>query len=221
MSLATLRTSGDSLAITDAHVVVPLDGIWHADVATATAPAAAPSAVTVAIADLSLVGTVVRGDGHEGSYRARIVGGKAGWRRTVPARSYRHSAGVKRSTVLGDVAREVGETLHVMADASLGDAFVRQEGPAVRVLAQVLGADWYVDTDGTTVTGGRPAGTVAGPYAVIDYAADIGRAMVAADAIAEWLPGRTIGVGSLAGKLLVTVTHRIAGGSLRTEVAFA
>lgn len=209
MSAATLN---GSRAIS-AAVSIPAWGAWYADVVL-DAEASFTGAVTLQVADLTLRGTVLSGGPSKGRSMFRIVAGGGGWGKGIAARSYANDAGVKVSTVLGDAALEVGETIAFTGSDRVGPAFVRAAGPASRALEQIAPSGWYVDEGGTTRLGRRthgalPAGVTHGP---VDLAR--GTVTLASDSIAAILPGITVD-----GLVAVDVLHTIdAKGGLRSEV---
>ena len=150
-------------------------GPWVASVDFTDAPDVA-GAVTLQIGTLSLKGTIVNTqDGTFGSgRRSRIVGGAAGWRKLVTPKGYHSDAGVRAQLVASDVAREVGETLggFVPSAERLGTDYVRQAGPAVQTLEDAIGVGvaWWVDYNGVTQAGPRPAAPVAASaYELLAY----------------------------------------------------
>lgn len=155
MSFATLA----GLRVTSARVHLPPSGVWTADVDIGEA-AALSGRVALVVGGLTLSGTVrPPGGDYQGASRFRLEGGAGGWRKRVVAKAYRLDAGVKLSTVVVDAARAAGETLAPdYTDRRIGRAFVREAGPASRVLAQLQGLLWWVDVAGLTHLGARPAG---------------------------------------------------------------
>jgi hypothetical protein len=122
--------------------------------------------VTAQIADLTLQGTIVNGYARNGTAGYRVVGGAGGWGRSLPEKSYQNDAGVKLSTVLGDVATAVGETLSGVPTARIAAHFARFAGstrrPASWILNYFFPRGWYVGDDGTTVIGQRSAAVYVG-----------------------------------------------------------
>ncbi len=148
----------------------PGRGVWWADItledaAALRGPPAISGAVTVGIADATWQGTIVpnatghfAGDGH-----VRVVGGGGGWGKMLPPAHYHSDAGVRARTVVEDAARLAGEKLGDFEPgaSSLGIDYVRQAGPASRVLEEAIGAAaWWVDREGHTHVGTRPSNLV-------------------------------------------------------------
>jgi hypothetical protein len=168
------------------RVTVGYVGPWTAEVAL---PDAAPLGVptTVRIGGLTLVGTPLAG--QDGTYaeqrKARIVGGAAAWSRDVERRGYHNDAGVKASLVAADLARELGETLgeFVPRVERVGVDWVREAGSGSTALDAVVGGvAWYVDYDGVTRVGARPAHTPdPGSYTVLSYDPAANTATLTAD----------------------------------------
>jgi len=211
MSVATLNGH----RVTSARVNLPAWGFWYCEVQIDGEHTLAGS-VTLKVADLTLVGSVLSGNPLKGRSSYRIVAGSGGWGRDVPAKGYANDAGVKVATVLGDAAREVGETLAaVSASLSVGPSFARKAGPASRVLDLVADRAWYVDEAGVTQLGARAAGVLVGRVTRIDPV-DLsrGKVVLAAESIATILPG--VVVDDLTA---VDVLHEVsAEGGLRSTV---
>jgi hypothetical protein len=217
----TLFAEVNAHRVIEARVFVPSFGRWIADVKLDGAVALAGK-VTFTIADLSLVGTVVRGAPFQGAGAARLVAGFGGWAKQVSPKFYRHSSvGVKLSGVVGDLAREVGEKVSIPTDRAIGPSFTREGGPACRVLSQLAPAAWYVDADGTTRLSARPAGKITGAFVAAAYDAARGVLSVSTDTPAEWVPGRTVTIPTVGTKTIAIVTHVIRASELRTEVLVA
>lgn len=204
--------------VTRALVTLPARGAWTADVwIDADEPVA--SAATLALGDLTLKGTVRRGDIYLGGGAFRLVGGADGWRKRIEAKSYAAAIGVKLSTVAGDAAAAVGETLSIAADRTMGPAFVREAGPAGRVLDQVAAGEWWIDPVGVTQIGPRATGSVAKTAFVVErISQENGSAVVASETPEKIAPGLSLDVGLSAPLLAATVRHRLEGGKLRTDV---
>jgi len=190
-------------------------GVWYADMLL-DRTVEISGAQTVSLGPLTMKGTVVIGGSFTGSTRVRVIGGAAGWRLPVPAKSYQHDLGVKKSTVIGDAARAVGETVSIAKDGILGSAFVRQRGPASRVLNQV-GDLWYVRADGVTVIGARDASKIASEFSVISAQLAIGQIVVATENPQDWTPGRKFSTETISERTVSAVMHKIDKDQFRTE----
>jgi hypothetical protein len=208
VSTATLA----GFAVTTCRVQIPAFGLPFADVEIVS-PETLTGSVTLVLADLTLVGTVLSGGAFQGRARYRIVGGAGGWGATVAAKSYANDLGVKHSTVLTDVANACGESLGTIPAATAGPAYVRANAPAVTVLDGLFPGAWYVDEAGVTQIGARAVTTYKGgaPRTAVDLGD--GRIELAADAIATLLPGVTVD-----GVEAVDVEHVLEGGKLRTTL---
>ena len=173
-----------------ASLHIPAWGVPWADVELGTAVTIS-GATTLVIADLTLACTVVSGGPSGGRSRYRIAGGAAGWGTELPALGYATDLGVKVSTVVEDAARLAGETLDAstVPTTRVGPHYVRAEGPAARVLEQLVPEAWYVGGDGVTRLGRRAA--VALSVSAVRGTFDIARSTVtlAASSIATILPG--------------------------------
>ncbi len=185
----------NGVRIATASILVPLYGAWAGDVQL-TGTDTVPTAVTLTLGDLTLKGAVYRQAAFAGTRRLRIIGGAGGWPKPVTPRHYQHSFGVTRAMVIGDAAREVGETANVPVDVSLGADFVRSRPGggamlAVDVLRLVGGPVWHIDEAGVTQVSAWPTKSVAGSFQVIDQRPDEGRVTIATETYATWLPGGT------------------------------
>lgn len=152
-------------------LTVPNQGPWHADVDFEGEPEIS-GRVTLWIGGLALSGTI--DGGTFGLQRkARIVAGAGGWGTVVPAKDYHNDAGIKARTIAEDAARAAGEQLGTFIPAALrvGVDYVRQAAPAAQALVDVLGGvPWWVDYDGITLAGARPAvGLDPAAYEVLAY----------------------------------------------------
>lgn len=216
MSTGTLNGAN----VTSAEVWIPHTGLWHALVHldTAVAVPATPRGATLVLGGLTLVGTAVIGATWHGAAAYRLVGGAGGWRWPVAARSYQADVGVRRSLVLADAAREVGEsvTFEAGADGIIGTAFARRAAPAGRVLEQLAGV-WWCDAAGVTHVGPRPTGAVTSPFSVVRVAAENGCATVATERPEDFTPGRTVDVGTGEAWTIATVKH-VLDTRLRTDL---
>ncbi len=171
-------------------LTIPSSGAWVADLAFA-GDGALPTTGTLTCGDLSLAGAIYRERAFAGQRQARIVGGFGGWFKQLPSRSYYLPGGVKLSLVLGSTAHDAGERMAVTSDRVVGDHFVRQAGEGQRVLRQLVGEQWYVDTDGTTRTGQRTGKAVAGDFLINAFDAATGTVTISTESYAEWMPGNT------------------------------
>ena len=157
--------------LTKLVLMVPPIGCWFADgdfdeVVTLSGK------VTINIGTMNLVGTVV--PAATGSFgkqtRIRIVGGANGWATSIKAKSYHADNGVKALIIAQDAAREVGETIGTFTPpaAYVGADYARRAGSASHVIEDVLGTTpWWVDYNGVTQAGPRPATPVTGTYEVL------------------------------------------------------
>lgn len=212
MSTATLN----GLRVTSARVNIPAWGCWYAE-AQVDGEHTLTGSVTLKIADATYAGTVLSGGPRLGRSSYRIVAGAGGWGRPLPKKPYANDAGVKVSTVVGDAAREVGETISTISSSlRVGSSFERIEGdPASRVLQAVADQAWYVDEAGVTHLGARAAGALVGKVTrlePVDLAR--GKVVLGAESIATILPGVVVD-----GLTAVDVLHEIsAQGGLRSTI---
>lgn len=200
--------------VTSGRVTIPKWGCWYVD-AEVDGEIMLTGAVDMVIADLVLKGTVLSGGPSKGRSAFRVVGGKGGWGKVLPAKSYASDAGVKLATVLGDAANEAGETLEAISPKlQVGAGYTRDEGPASRVLEREAPSAWYVDEAGVTRLGARAKATL-GPgvtHGPVDHAR--GTVTLAADSIKGILPGVVVD-----GMEVVDVQHEISASTgLRSTV---
>lgn len=171
-------------------------------------------AVTLQLEDLTLLGTIVSGGSDKGRSSYRVVGGAAGWGKEIAALSYSNDAGVKLSKVLGDAANAAGETLDAstIPASTVGPSYIRDAGPAGRVLEQLASEAWYIDEAGVTKLGRRPAVAFAGKAALGPIDRARGTVTLASESLASLLPGVTI-----EGLEAVDILHEVsAEGGART-----
>lgn len=213
MGLATLNGKH----VTDARLTIPAWGVSYHE-CSVDGEVTFSGAVTLAVADLTIVGTVLNGGPAAGRSFYRIVAGAGGWAKTLPKKSYANDAGVKLATALGDAAAAVGETLDqttVDQTVRLGPGFVRPEGPARLLLEQLAPNAWYVGEDGKTRLGQRPASVLPAKVArtsQLDKAR--GTVTLASDAIAGILPGVQVD-----GLEAIDVEHTVDDkGGLRSQI---
>ncbi len=164
--------------------------IWVADLQFAESDEL-PATAELTVGDLTLLGTAYRQADFAGSRYVRVVGGYGGWHRSVAQRAYALPGGVQMSLVLRDLAAEIGERVTIGTDRVLGDHFVREAGPAHRILRQLAGREWYVDDDGTTRIQVRPSAVVQGDYLVNSFDGARGELVIATESYTEWRPGNT------------------------------
>jgi hypothetical protein len=193
-----VHVAGNPIASATIHV--PWSGAWFADVVFLDAPVLF-GAVELVVGDVTLRGTFdERFTGTRGAeLRARIVAGSAGWGEHVGAQSYVNDQGVRALLVAQDAARLSGETLGSFSPsaASLGSYYVRQAGPAARVLEDVIGsASWWVEYDGTTTVGTRPSTSArSGSYQVLEYDAAARLVTLGVDDVSAIGPGSVLSDG--------------------------
>lgn len=181
-----------------AEIHVPASGLWHLDVALQNADDVGTAPMQFVFQTFTLSCAPVRSINFAGSRGLRLVAGKGGWRVTIPPRQYAGS--VSLSTVTADAAAAVGESAPVLAtDVALGTAYVRSQGPAVRVLD--LLPLWWADFTGTVQSKARDASAIASPFTLLDVDRAVGKVTIATDTIGDWTPGRTFSTTALSGTI--------------------
>lgn len=210
MSTATLAQH----TVTHASVTIPAWGAWYAEAQLAE-EREIEGAVDLVIADLTLKGTIVSGGTSNGRSFYRVAAGAGGWGTAVPAKGYAADAGVQLLSILQDAAALAGETLDVatVATSSVGSAFVREAGPAARVLQLFSPRSWYVGEDGVTRLGRRARAELS-TLATRQRPDPARRTVVlAAEEIAAILPGAVVD-----GIEAVDVMHELEPGALRSTI---
>lgn len=152
----------NGLAVISARVQRPRTGNWSAelvvDVETA-AQLAVGAAAAVAIGDLQLTGTVVRGGAYAQAVSLRVVGGKNGLGANCKPRFYRQTP---LQQPLADVLKDAGEALSADAtpdvltqNLEVWGQMQQRCGLALSSLASAAGVDvvWRVNADGTVFLG--------------------------------------------------------------------
>ncbi len=180
----------NGVRVATCSITMPYYGAWVADVDLIGAAEIA-NPVTLVVGDLTLAGTVVQQALFTNDRKARLVGGGGGWGNTIPAKGYSHVIGVKASTILEDAAREVGESIVLDADRTLGLLYAREEAPAERCLHLIVGTEWWIDEAGVTQTKARASTAVVAPFTLVSRNGSLDSFDVATEFIAGWLPGRT------------------------------
>ena len=206
----------NGIPIVKGRISIPGWGIWHADLWT-DGDLAIGSAVTIELADLVAVGTVVRDVAWTGQRGVRVVGGAGGWRRAVTAQQYANPQGLTMSTIASDTATTVGESVVVDVDRTVGVQWMRVAGSASDALYALADETWWVGLDGVTHIGTRVPGAIVSVFTAtaVDQAGDI--VTVATENPADWLPGKTY-AGTTVSGTIDRVTHHITAMTMRTEV---
>lgn len=168
---------------------LPKLGAWVADIVLASAQLLGTGRLTLALGNLSLAGTVYRQDVFAGLVNVRMAAGAAGWSKSVQARGYSNPAGFFLSTVLQDLALEVGETVRVANDGILSTQFGREACPAGEILRAFAGPLWWVDASGVTQVGPRPATRIRTSFEVEQYDGGRGELLISTEDYASWMPG--------------------------------
>lgn len=176
--------------VSAAVVQIPGWGAWWLEASTPEALVLdIGQRVTCQVADVELRGTVVSGGAVDGRSAYRVVGGAGGWAQDLPAKSYTKTPGVRVSEVLVDAASEAGETLGPLPGTVLGRHFVREAGPAHRVLNGLAPQAWYIDALGVTQFGARPAVAWTGEGSIVRRDRAVGVVEIETDELAQLVPG--------------------------------
>lgn len=193
MSLITLGTS----SVLSGSITRPLKGAWTADVVIDAATA--PTGLTSLNGNVC---TVVRSHEFADRISCRVVGGKGGLGRLLPAKFYRSTTA---RAILTDTLAAAGETLSATSSAAVVNgtvtAWQRAQGTAAEALdamcARVPGATWRVLPDGPVWVGVPAFAARALDYAQLDEDLADGRIDAATDDLAldagVTVDGRRIG----------------------------
>lgn len=202
----------------EATVVIPRRGMWTADLLLTDAPISSTAGkLTLTIAGLSLVGTVVRGNPFQDDYKARMVGGAGGWRRVIGPKAYRSAAGLKRGPILKDAAREAGEEIEVTDDGTIGQFYVRARDAAARVLDRLY-PNWWMGADGKVRISARPTSNVSTAFELIAFNPGLGRYDIATERPESFVPGARFAAPTISPATVNLVVHQLSKGKLRTVV---
>lgn len=188
-------------------LAIPFYGLWVADVMLALATPLPTTKISLVLGNMTLVGTVYRQSAFAGCLEARIIAGAGGWSQTVQARGYNNPAGVLLSMVVGDAAKDVGETVKITADQTLGNFYARFADKASRVLAAVAGPIWWIDASGVTHVGPRATGTVATDFVVESFKGSTGELVISTEDYLSWQPGVTFTNSTVGTQTAASVRH--------------
>lgn len=211
------------LAINGARVVtgsvtIPRRGMFTADVSMADA-ANLTGPVVLTMGKLRLKGAAFRQAAFGGARSARLVGGTAGWRKTIKYRSYSHEAGVRLSSVIGDAARDAGERVVIASDKVVGTFYVRERAKAERVLHALTDGEWFVDADGVTQVGvTRSSAPITSAFTVVTWLGGRGRFEIATDHLEDWTPGRTFTAPTVTGPQTINTVQISADNDGKVRV---
>lgn len=196
MSSPTLNDIGVEFA----RLTLPLRKRWHLDVRLMGGLDDISGTQTFKFQNVTYTGSIFRTKSEAGARSARIVGGKGGLGTVLPAKGYSGSA-INLSLVLGDLAKECGETIVVDTDRSLGSAWVRAEMPASRTLDILTDGNWWMAADGTihTSQSSRDATPIASNFMATRWRGAQGLYAIVPDAPGDWTPGRTFSNTSVSG----------------------
>lgn len=205
--------SVNGIAATTMRIFMSAWGCWYVE-AQIDGEHTLSGSVVVKATDLTLRGAVLSGGPMKGRSSYRIVAGAGGWGRVIPKKSYVSDAGVKWTTVIGEAANAVGETVSLTTTNRTGSAWTRDEGPASSVLESLAPGAWYVGEDGVTRLGRRAATALAAAVPRVSQV-DLARGSVtlAPTSLAALVPGVTVD-----GLEAVDVVHEIAPAGIRTAI---
>jgi len=210
-----VSASANGHRVIGARVQIPANGVWWAEV-TLDAEVELGGRVALAVADMSLSGTVMSGGiGPAGRARYRVAGGAGRWGKAIPAKSYANDAGAKAATVLTDAAGACGETLEgaTLPTLRVGPGWTRELAPAARVLELLAPAAWHVGLDGVTRIGRRPVTALSAPSTVTSVDRARGVVHLSPESIAALVPGVVVD-----GIEAVDVLHEVTPAGIRSTL---
>jgi hypothetical protein len=215
-----MATTVNGIQCTQASITLPMSGAWIADVGL-TLGATLSGSVSVVTEDLTLSGTVFRSVTHAGNTQARLVGGAGKWGKRVQPKAYKSLPGLKLAPIVRDAARLCGESVGTIPDVSVGSWFSRRSDlPASQVMRLIPETMiWWIDDAGLTQIGNRTTGVITELYDVVSVDGSSGRAIIAADRLTQFRPGRTMESPTVDGSRIIdSITWHSAATELRGEV---
>lgn len=206
--------------ITAAELHVPPSGAWWADVTLESGGVPAVGPAVLVIADLVLVGYVLRSGVDQPSLPRAVVTGGAGWRTLLSAPgAYASASSVRLSTVLSDLAALAGEPYDVPAEALLGPGYgwdastpyapVRARDVLGELVVRGALPSWRVQPNGRTSFTRWPSTGAADAFAIIrdrNMAAGARYCAVPGSAL-PLLPGATL-EGTTIARVTFTEDHQ-------------
>ena len=184
--------------------------------------------VTVTIGNRVARMAVLQQAPFAGATRALLTGGAARWGTEVQLTPYENPAGVTLSTVLGDLAKatrkdpanaSTGETVALASDRSLGTLYVPERGPAARLLRELAGELWWVDSAGVTQVGPRATKAIRSQATVGERHGESALLDVATEDPAAWVPGATFAGATVAERITVAfVRLTVRDEKLRVQI---
>ena len=218
----TLFAEVSGTRVSKLDLMLPYYGLWAADVEIPI-DSPVPTQCVLTVADLSLVGKIVRTDSFAGLRNARIVGGFGGWSTALPTQEYFAVTGVKVSTIMNDAASIIGEQVVVANDTTVGPYFFRRTQQASRLLHR-FSPLWWVDPTGKTQLGtARSAAAITTSFLIETFDPGTGRLVASTENPSDWQPGRSVSNKTLTTpRTLSLVRHTMTNdGILRTEALAA
>lgn len=203
-------------------ITIPYYGAWAGDVSLSSGDPLSSDQLgcSVRIGALVLRGTAYRTAPFTASRRARLIAGGGGWRRVLPKRAYYSAGGLPLSMVLGDAARESGESVSLETDSIVGDHLTRPSGPGGRLLRERVPL-WWIEPSGVTrIASARPSGAITSDFQVVHWDPARGWAQIATESVQDWMPGNSFVTPAMPSPQSIAMTTiRIEDkGTLRIEV---
>lgn len=205
----------NALPVVALTLTVPRRGCWVADLEV-PADADIAGVVSLAAGDDAWTGAVARGGVFEGLWRGRVVGGRGGLGRALPARFYR---GVPARLVADALCREAGEVL--AADAPGLDTYLQawtrtsgQLGALLGALLGPIGLAWRALPSGDLTTAAWPAEDVGAEAQELDTDPRDGVTTFAVEGL-DILPGMRAG-----DRVAGDVVYTLDGAALRARVTW-
>lgn len=201
------------------------NGVWIAEVDLAPSSSSSPDVVpsgrvviTTANGSITLSGTVdpTFSAAFADRRRVRVLAGGGGWSKPVRHQHYHSESSLQLREVLSTTAAAVGEIVVLLEPKSLGQDYVRHDGAAGQVFAD-LSVDWWVGLDGATRVGKRPELPAPPTVRILDWNASAGTMSFSADALVE--PG-TILTDARFGRRIVRKVEATVGDATVTGTLY-
>lgn len=195
---------------TNATIEEPEQGAWVADLVHVD-----PYPGSFELGGLTWTGVALSSVQDGPRYKTRVVGGKG--KLSSQVRDQYYYGGGTGNTIIGDIARTVGET-YVAGVSDRVASWSRQAGTAGQALDQiclVLGVMWWVNNAGTLLAGTRASGNVDLTNRTVVGSDVDGETSLVGDLASGLVPGMKLG-----GKVIRHVRWILDPGRLTANVSF-
>jgi len=159
---------GQQIVSTDLYI--PWCGMWTA-IITTSSDQLLTGQQSLVIGSRTMLGTIV--DPLSGVYNYvgsyRVVGGYGGWGKAVLTKPYHNDLGVKLADVVRDLAAACGERATCTRTDRLPVDYLRSNQRASLSLIGLIGVDWHVADDGSTVCDPRVTSEIKAENRLLNY----------------------------------------------------